>query len=376
MAKIIIAGDFCPRERVQQLIDAKDYAKIFGDVKKYTANADYSIVNLEAPIVIGPAKPIEKCGPCLKAKPNAIDAMKYAGFNMATLANNHFRDYGDAGVAQTLTVCEEAGIDTVGGGNNIDEASRTLYKNIVGEAIAFINCCENEFSIATEANGGANPINAIKQFYAIKTAKEKAKWVIVIVHGGHEHYPLPSIRMKETYRFFIDAGADAVINHHQHCYTGYEVYKSKPIFYGIGNFCFDRKRKRNSIWNIGYMVELELNDKNISFKTIPYVQADKEAGVIIQEEPQQIEAFEKNIKELNAIIADDKTLQQKHKEFMEKTKKYFLSMVEPYSNRYLRALYIRGFLPSKMSSKRRLELLNHIECEAHLERLIYAIKNK
>lgn len=376
MSKIIIAGDFCPRERVQKLIDTEKYNEIFGDIRECTSRVDYSIVNLEAPIVINQAKPIEKHGPCLKAKPNVTDAIKYAGFNMATLANNHFRDYGDAGVSDTLATCRKADIETVGGGENIKEASKTVYKEIAGETVAFINCCENEFSIATETTGGANPINAIKQFYEIKTAKKNAKWVIVIVHGGHELYPLPSIRMKETYRFFIDAGADAVINHHQHCYTGYEEYHSKPIFYGLGNFCFDREKRKNSIWNTGYMVELELNGNNITYKTIPYVQADKEPGVKILKKQQEIEAFEKNIKELNAIIADDKILQQKHNEFMKRTSKYYLSMLEPYTNRYLRALYIRGFLPTKMGIKRRLELLNHIECEAHLERLIYAIKNK
>ena len=376
MARIIIAGDFCPRERTQTLIEEQNYNEIFGDIKKYTSEPDYSIVNLEAPIVKDNANPISKCGPSLKAIPATTDAIKYAGFNMATLANNHFYDYGDKGVSDTVKACVEAGIDTVGGGMNITEASQTFYKNIDGETIAFINCCEHEFSIATDTQGGSNPINPIKQFYAIKAAKEKAKWVILIVHGGHEHYNLPSPRMKETYRFFIDAGADAVINHHQHCYSGYEVYNSKPIFYGLGNFCFDIKGKRNSIWNTGYMVELDLNVDVISFKTIPYRQADKEPGVIVLKKQSDIDAFEKDIKELNAIITNDMLLKQKHEEFMEKTKKYFLSMVEPYSNRYLRALYIRGFLPSKMSKQRQTMLLNYIMCEAHQERFIYALKNK
>lgn len=376
MARIIIAGDFCPRERVQEHIEAQKFEKIFGDIKKYTSKADYSIVNLEAPIVKGAANPISKCGPSLKAIPATTDAILHAGFNMATLANNHFYDYGDKGVSDTVNACREAGIDTVGGDVNITEASKTFYKEIKGDVYAFINCCEHEFSIATETQGGSNPINPIKQFYAIKAAKEKAKWVIVIVHGGHEHYNLPSPRMKETYRFFIDAGADAVINHHQHCYSGYEEYNSKPIFYGLGNFCFDRKQRRDSAWNIGYMVELELNGNAISFRIIPYRQADKEPGVIVLKKQCDINAFEKNINALNAIIFDDVLLKQKHEEFLEKTKKYFLSMVEPYSNRYLRALYIRGILPSKMSKQRQIMLLNHIMCEAHQERFIYALKNK
>lgn len=376
MARIIIAGDFCPRERIQTLIEEQNYNEIFDDIKKYTSEADYSVVNLEAPIVKDNANPISKCGPSLKAIPATTDAIKYAGFNMATLANNHFYDYGDRGVSDTVNACKEARIDTVGGGADITEASQTFYKELYGEVYAFINCCEHEFSIATDTQGGSNPINPIKQFYAIKTAKEKAKWVILIVHGGHEYYNLPSPRMKETYRFFIDAGADAVINHHQHCYSGYEVYNSKPIFYGLGNFCFDIKGKRNSIWNTGYMVELDLNLDVISFKTIPYRQADKEPGVIVLKKQSDIDAFEKDIKELNAIISNDMLLKQKHEEFMEKTKKYFLSMVEPYSNRYMRALYIRGFLPSKMSKQRQAMLLNHIMCEAHQERFIYALKNK
>ena len=51
----------------------------------------------------------------------------------------------------------------------------------------------------------------------VEEAKKKADFVLVIVHGGSEHFQLPTPRMQATYRFFVDAGADAVVNHHQHC---------------------------------------------------------------------------------------------------------------------------------------------------------------
>ena len=54
------------------------------------------------------------------------------------------------------------------------EASKILYKEIAGMTLAIINCCEHEFSIATEKTAGSNPLNPIKQYYAIKEAKEKA----------------------------------------------------------------------------------------------------------------------------------------------------------------------------------------------------------
>ena len=59
----------------------------------------------------------------------------------------------------------------------------------------------------------------------IKNAKEKADYVFVIVHGGHEHYSLPSPKMQKQYRFYVEQGADIVIGHHTHCINGNEVYK-------------------------------------------------------------------------------------------------------------------------------------------------------
>lgn len=80
------------------------------------------------------------------------------------------------------------GIDTVGAGKNLKEASKVFYKQIGDQLLAVINCCEHEFSIATEHEAGANPLNLIQQYYQIKEAREKADNVLVIVHGGHEHF--------------------------------------------------------------------------------------------------------------------------------------------------------------------------------------------
>lgn len=374
MIKILICGDYCPSNRVLDLVESENYIDIFGEVMEHTAKADYSVVNLEAPVVDSNATPIEKYGPNLKCSPKAVKALKYAGFNMATLANNHFYDYGEKGVEDTLKWCKNTGIDTIGGGKNIREASETLYKEINGEIIAFINCCEQEFSIATETKGGSNPINAIKQYYAIKEAKEKANRVIVITHGGHELYNLPNMRMKETFRFFIDLGADAVVNHHQHCYSGYEIYNSKPIFYGIGNFCFDKKEKTNSLWTEGYMVMLNI-DYNISFELIPYIQGKDFSGVHIMSQEQNTE-FHKNISNLNNIISNDYQLSSKRKEYMLRTMRWYKLALEPYQGRFLSSMYMKQLLPSCISLKKRLQILNFLQCESHLDRLIFAITHK
>ena len=373
MFKLLIAGDFCPQERVQRLIEKEDYSAVFGEVIEYTSKVDYSIVNLEAPVVVeSSVKPIVKCGPNLKCTSKAIGALKYAGFNMVTLANNHFYDYGEDGVKDTLAACEKEGIKTVGGGMNLHEASRIAYIDIKGVNVAIINCCEHEFSIATETTGGSNPLNPIQQYYAIKEAKRRADKVIVIVHGGHEMYQLPSPRMKETYRFFVAAGADAVINHHQHCYSGYEIYKSKPIFYGLGNFCFDWKNRYHSIWNEGYIVILSINNDNVSVETIPYTQGNEKSGVSFLKDTSR---FKSEIANLNTIIADNILLKSRHENWMKNNSKGYIYALEPYRGKFLSVLYFRNLLPSFLSKKKCNKIINYIDCEAHLDRLRYIVKD-
>lgn len=203
---------------------------------------------------------ITKKGPNLSCNEDSFKALKWLGINGVTLANNHFYDYGESGVSQTLDICEKYVVDHVGGGRNLVEASAVLYKEIGGEKLAIVNCCEHEFSIASDKKGGANPIDVVNQYRAIQEARNNADFVVVIVHGGYEHYQLPSCRMVELYRFFVDAGASAVVNHHQHCFSSYEWYNGCPIYYGLGNFCFDISPVRTAEkWNYGYMVMLDLN---------------------------------------------------------------------------------------------------------------------
>lgn len=374
--KLLIAGDFCPMDRVARLIEKEDYDSIFGEIIEYTQQTDYSIVNLEAPIVETEVEPIKKNGPNLKCSSKSIKALKFAGFDMVTLANNHFYDYGDEGVKQTIEACKRESVDFIGGGMDISEASKTLYIEIKCLKIAIINCCEHEFSIATDSNGGANPLNPIQQYYEIIKAKQMADKVIVIVHGGHEHYQLPSLRMKETYRFFIDVGADAVINHHQHCFSGYEIYKEKLIVYGLGNFSFNRDNKTNIIWNKGYMVLLNIDINKIDFEIIPYIQGYREPGIVIIKDGIELDRFWSEIESLNMIIEDDVQLNECHKKWMKQTGHGHLLLFEPYENRILSALYNRKILPSLNSKRKWLKLLNYLECESHIDKVRFLIKNK
>lgn len=373
---ILIAGDFAPRYRLAESIRTGGFQKIFPDnVCEIVKSADFSFVNFESPIIETGYRPITKCGPNLHCAPNAADAIKYAGFTGVTLANNHILDFGVDGLRKTVECCKSVGLDVVGVGDNLDGAARVLYLEQERKKLAVINCCEHEFSIVTDTQAGANPLSPVRQWYQIREAKANADFVLVIVHGGHEHFQLPSLRMRGTYRFFVDAGADAVVNHHQHCYSGYEIYNGKPIFYGLGNFCFDDKSLRDSTWNQGYMVRLEFSGESVAFVLYPYSQCNDTASVN-QLTDEDKARFDKHLSELNEIIGDDVRLKLKVCEYYEQCSKSELAILEPYRGRVFNKLYRLGLLPRFVRGRKLSAMLNHIDCESHRDKLTDALINK
>lgn len=369
--KVIIAGDFAPRHRLANQVKEKKFQDIFpNDLVGIIKSTDYSLVNFECPIIEKGFKPIKKCGPNLGCTEDAADAIKYAGFTAVTMANNHILDYGTAGLYKSIDCCKNIGLDVVGVGKNLQEAERILYVEKAGKKLAIINCCEHEFSIATETMGGANPLNPIRQYYCIQEAKKNADFVLVIVHGGHEYYQLPSPRMQETYRFYIDAGADAVVNHHQHCYSGYEVYNGKPIFYGLGNFCFDWEGSPSKKWTEGYMVEIDFNT-DVTYRILPYCQYGNDATINLLKE----DSFNDNIEYLNEIIRNEKSLYKTIADLYKNNTKNLECIFMPIKNRYLNYIWSKLY-PKIISDKTRMSILAHLQCESHLPRVLYKLKNR
>ena len=368
--RVLVAGDFCPAYRVPAMLATNDYSFLEA-VRSYTASSDVSIVNFECTIVPNEENPIKKIGPNLSTQSQAIEALKWAGFNVFTLANNHILDYARNGLEGVLNTAGANDMHCVGAGLSKSELSKILYVRHNNSILAVINCCEHEFSVNTLEEYGANELNPVKQYSAIREARQKADYVMVIIHGGPEHYNLPIPRMQDTYRFFIDVGADVVINHHQHCYSGYEEYKGKWIFYGLGNFCFDRKNAPQT-WKEGMMVQLIFKKNKIEFQLIPYLQANEDNPAICIYNARQKEIFNENIKNINAIILDGEKLEESYMHFLQRYERLYQSYIEPYFSRVGRWLYRHHVLPSIMHSKYRL-IGNVVRCESHRDRLMYAL---
>ena len=122
------------------------------------------------------------------------------------------------------------------------------------------------------------------------------------------------------------------------------------------------------------MVELEFEEgKEVGYNLTPYTQCKEEPAVNLMKGEER-EQFFKEIERLNSIIADSKELKRHHEVWMAETGSGFEHQFLPYSNRWLISAYIRGLFPSCLSKRRLLNLQNHLECESHRERSLFALK--
>lgn len=235
-------GDLMTGRYIKVVTDEYGYDHLFHYVKPYFDASDYVTGNLESPVVTSEsAKPKDK-DVTFYTEPQAIPALKKAGFDVITLANNHILDYGKSGFNATLKELRKADLDYVGAGRDIEAAKKISYRTVNGIRVAtlgFSDVVPAGFAATSKRRGvaKANPDLYMPQ---VAKAKQNADLVIVHMHWGFEYNSNFDPRQKEIARALADAGADIVIGHHPHVLEPVEVYKNTLIMYSLGNFVFDQ----------------------------------------------------------------------------------------------------------------------------------------
>lgn len=240
---LIAVGDLMlSRDVAKKIKTKKDINYPFLLVKDYLKKGDIVFGNLESPITAG--REIQTNEMVFRADPGTEKALKEAGFNILSLANNHTPNFGQSGLKDTFRLLKEAGLQYVGAGANADEANAPRYLEAKDLKFAFL--AYNDPLLvpksyeAKDDHHGTAFMDIEKMMEAVKEAEEKADFVIVSMHAGKEYAEMPNQSQINFARAAIDAGADFVIGHHPHVVQKMEQYKGKYIFYSLGNFVFDQ----------------------------------------------------------------------------------------------------------------------------------------
>ena len=239
--KINFVGDISLNGMYTELLLKRGPNFPFEIVKEELSNADLNVANLESPLVSDPAQPEFYMKTPLKANPGYIEGLKWAGFNLLNLSNNHILDYGDPGVLQTLRVLDENCIEHFGYGTDIPSARKMKVIPVNSGKGGFVGYTDVVIDSPFWAGPETRGIVRFDIHSAIAETIENKRLVDVLIinlHWGIEDFYLPSPEQIVTARKLIDAGANVIIGHHPHVLQGIELYKNGLIAYSLGNFIF------------------------------------------------------------------------------------------------------------------------------------------
>ena len=169
-----------------------------------------------------------------------ISFLRENNVKAVSLANNHIQDE-EKYFEWTKKQLDNNHIFSFGAGDDEKEARKSVKIESEGETYYLLGYAWEVAGIKNRKRRiCVSLLEKSKILADIKSIKAQDEYaqVICYFHWGYEleEYPLPKDR--ELARAAIDAGACAVIGCHSHCVQGIELYKGKPIVYGLGNFFF------------------------------------------------------------------------------------------------------------------------------------------
>jgi poly-gamma-glutamate capsule biosynthesis protein CapA/YwtB (metallophosphatase superfamily) len=217
---------------------------------KRLARAEITVGNFES--TLSAAGSPTQGGDSFAASPRVRPALRAAGFDLLSLANNHVGDYGDRALRQTLDRFDSARIETVGAGRNLDAARRPVIIERDGVRVGFLAVDSiGETPSATGTRAGTNRLNMpprtgplnrsqLRRITSdIRALDRRVDTVVVLTHWGTQYTHRPEPSQRTAARAFADAGADLVIGGHPHWVQGYEMAGSAVVVHSLGNFIFD-----------------------------------------------------------------------------------------------------------------------------------------
>jgi poly-gamma-glutamate synthesis protein (capsule biosynthesis protein) len=161
------------------------------------------------------------------------------------LANNHIADFGDEAFLKTIAFLKANGVAYFGAGKAGDNFNNPALISWEGKRIALLgySCPSTNAIFGDEARFGSAKLELGRVVEDLKTARERAEFIVVNLHWGAEDIRYPKPEDVKLARQIVDAGADLIVGHHAHVIQSFEKYRGKHIFYGLGHFLFPYRER-------------------------------------------------------------------------------------------------------------------------------------
>jgi poly-gamma-glutamate synthesis protein (capsule biosynthesis protein) len=234
---LAVAGDVHFTGRTAALL--RDPATAFGPITPVLQGADLALVNLETAVTTrGTPEPKEFH---FRAPASAFAAVRAAGVDAVSLANNHVLDYGRVGLFDTLDAAAAAGVPVFGAGRNAAGAYAPWLVTVRGTRVAVLGFSQiftlaGSWGARDDRPGVALSHDLARVRAAVAAARAAADVVVVFNHWGQESVSCPSKIQKDLTAALVRAGADIVVGTHAHVLQGAGWSGRAFVAYGMGNF--------------------------------------------------------------------------------------------------------------------------------------------
>ncbi len=216
-----------------------DFNQLFSKLN-FIKEADVAFANLEGPV----SDKGRNVGSIysFRMKPESLQAVVTAGFDVLSVANNHAGDWTSEAFVDSVARIKNLNILPIGGGINFQDASVVKVKEVNGVKIGYLGFSDvGPNWLAVDSSSPGILLASDPRFDDIvKTAAESVDILVTSFHFGEEYLATSTSRQQFLARRAIDNGASLVIGHHPHVIEELERYKNGVIIYSLGNFIFDQ----------------------------------------------------------------------------------------------------------------------------------------
>ncbi|MEJ2616494.1 MAG: CapA family protein [Ignavibacteriaceae bacterium] len=256
-----------------------DFNPSFKFVKKYFENSDFLFGNLET-VTAGRSRGYSAY-PLFNSPDEYITALKNAGFNLLTTANNHAFDKGKKGVIRTIEQLGKNNISYPGTFKSESDRDSIRIFNIKGIKIAFLAYSYGTNGIPVPKNNSylINLIDTSLIHKDIKHARKNgAEIVLVYFHFGYQYSRKPNDFQKQIVNETINDGADIIIGGHPHVLQPVRYFKTRSatldsgfVAYSMGNFI---SNQRDRFTDAGMILNITISkntlDDSIYISNVSY----------------------------------------------------------------------------------------------------------